>query len=77
MPERSMEEIHAIAAPIEKQLLSMLEVLAIIGISRTTFYRIKAKVGFPEPIMLGGVIKRWHRKTVDDWIAEQVEKSTT
>jgi predicted DNA-binding transcriptional regulator AlpA len=75
MLERSMEEVNAVANSIEKQFLTQHEVLTMLSISRTTFGRVKDKMGFPKPIMLGGITMRWHRQTVEDWIAEQAEKS--
>lgn len=76
MAERSMTEINAIAAPIEKQLLTMYDVLAMLSISRTTFYRVRAEVGFPAPITLGDRAVRWHRQAIMDWIDDQVKQST-
>lgn len=60
---------HALA------ILRLPRVKEITGLSRTAIYDKLSRSEFPRPISLGSRSIGWLESEVNDWIAEQVEKS--
>ncbi len=57
--------------PAEKVLLDAIDLQAILGISRTTLWRITKTGEFPQQIKITKNLTRWHRAEVDQWIADK------
>lgn len=49
-------------------LIRISEVCQLIGVSRSTIYRMVEEGSFPKPLDLGPRFKAWQKKTVVDWI---------
>ena len=50
-------------------LIRIREVCLLIGVSRSTIYRMVDDGSFPKPLELGPRFKAWQKKTVINWIA--------
>lgn len=57
--------------PAEKVLLDAVDLQAILGVSRTTLWRMTKAGEFPNPIKITANLTRWHRAEVDQWIADK------
>ena len=58
---------------MEAQILRLPDVLAAVGVSRTTLWRRVQAGDFPAPVRLGGARSRamgWKRADVERWIEE-------
>ena len=53
-------------------ILRLPDVLARVGIKRSTLYRLVASGGFPRPVKLSGYAVGWRASDVDRWIADRV-----
>ena len=49
-------------------LIRIKEVCLLVGVSRSTIYRMVDEGSFPRPLDLGERFKAWQKKTVIDWI---------
>lgn len=49
-------------------LIRIKEVCLLVGVSRSTIYRMVDEGSFPKPLDLGERFKAWQKKTVIDWI---------
>ena len=47
------------------------DVQALIGVSKSTLYRVIRTAGFPRPIALSPQIRRWSESEVRSWITER------
>ena len=54
-----------------KLLLSVKDVQAITGLSRSTLSKLRETGKFPAHVDLGVRAVRWHRKDVETWLAER------
>ncbi|UWQ05942.1 AlpA family transcriptional regulator [Aliiroseovarius crassostreae] len=78
------EQSTAPAFQPQQVLLSPPEVAAILSLSPTTLYRMIAQGLFPAGVKVAGGkhsrgrsgAARWHRNTVDKWLAEKFEDAT-
>ena len=52
----------------ESILIDAKEAAALCGMSRTTWYKLVASGKAPSPVKLG-MLARWRRNELDDWIA--------
>lgn len=57
------------------RIMRLPEVLAKIGISRSTLYRAVSGGEFPKPIRLGRRAIGWNQPAVDAWLASRVAAS--
>ena len=55
---------------MEQQLLSVKDVQALTGLSRSTLSKLRESGRFPASVDLGVRAVRWHRKDVETWLAE-------
>lgn len=51
------------------QILRLPEVLRIVGLSRSTVYRLAANGDFPQPIRLGRRSTGWRLSELTEWLA--------
>lgn len=51
-----------------KQLLTLKEVIAIVGLSKATIYRMINKGEFPDSKKLGARTVRWENVEIQNWI---------
>lgn len=56
---------------IDKKVVNFQEVLAILGISKSTLYRLIDAGKFPAPFKLGERINAWRVETIEAWLNEQ------
>jgi predicted DNA-binding transcriptional regulator AlpA len=56
-----------------KELLTVKEVAAIMGISPRTVWEQSSCGAIPKPIKIGPKITRWHRQTLEKWLQEKVD----
>lgn len=54
-------------------LIRIKEVCLLVGVSRSTIYRMVDLGSFPKPLDLGHRFKAWQKKTVIDWIVSHTE----
>ena len=54
---------------MEKAVMSEAEVRTMIGIGRTTLYRLRQEGKFPAPINLGTRTLRFRKTDVEDWLS--------
>lgn len=54
---------------LEKRLLGVDDVAAMLGVSSRHVYRLADGGRMPRPVKLGGAV-RWDRKAIETWIAE-------
>ena len=52
-------------------LLTRQQVEKIVGIKRSTIYKLMRQGSFPEPIRIGPGSVRWHKSELEDWINTQ------
>ena len=45
----------------------------LLGISRTTLWRLARDGDFPKPILLGKRAKGWRREDIDEWVKNRKE----
>lgn len=50
-------------------LIRIKEVCLLVGISRSTLYKMIEEGSFPKPLDLGSRFKAWQKKTIINWIA--------
>ncbi|WP_145702572.1 helix-turn-helix domain-containing protein [Azospirillum baldaniorum] len=55
---------------MEKILMTEMEVRDMLGIGRTTFWRMRRQGGFPTPINMGTRSLRFRRHDVEAWVSE-------
>jgi prophage regulatory protein len=65
--ESSLGDI-AISRPIEPELLNFKALKVLIGLSRTTIWRLEARGEFPARVQAGGRCVAWRRHDVYQWI---------
>ncbi len=53
------------------QVVRLPDVLARVGLSRSTLWRLIKACQFPKPIRLGGRAVGWIEEEVDEWIASR------
>jgi len=53
-------------------LIRINEVCLLVGVSRSTIYRMVDEGSFPKPLDLGKRFKAWQKKTVVDWINSHI-----
>ena len=54
-----------------ERLLRAKEVAGLIGVSRSTLYRMVAAGQFPQPIRIGPRASRWRMSEVQEWMASR------
>lgn len=59
-----------VAAPL--QIMRLPEVIATVGLSRPSIYRLKDAGAFPKQIKLGASSVGWLRAEIEAWIAARV-----
>lgn len=57
-----------VVATSENRLLRLGEVLARVGFSKSTLYRMMAAGQFPSPVKVGGQTVRWRSEEIESWI---------
>ena len=62
------------AAKLDCLLLTASQVAELLGVSVRHLWRMADSGHFPRPFGLGSKLKRWSRKTVEAWVAEQTTK---
>ncbi|GEM78520.1 helix-turn-helix transcriptional regulator [Vibrio superstes] len=50
------------------KLMNVTETSEYLGLSSTTFWRIRQKGLFPKPISSDGVVIGWPKKEIDNWV---------
>ena len=63
----------AVAALRGDSILRLPEVLARVGLSRPTLYRLIRDATFPRPLALGPSAVGWRASDIDRWIADRQE----
>lgn len=53
---------------IQKQVMNLNDVLAILGISKSTLYRLIDAGNFPKPFKLGVRLNAWRVETIETWL---------
>lgn len=53
---------------IQKQVMNLNDVLAILGISKSTLYRLIDAGSFPKPFKLGVRLNAWRVETIETWL---------
>lgn len=53
---------------IKKQVMNLNDVLALLGISKSTLYRLIDAGSFPKPFKLGVRLNAWRVETVETWL---------
>ena len=61
--------------PAQERLMRRAEVLRVTGLSRTSMYRLIAKLDFPRPVSLSAKTVGWPASQVNAWIAARVAAS--
>ena len=56
---------------IKKQVMNLNDVLALLGISKSTLYRLIDAGHFPKPFKLGVRLNAWRVETIETWLATQ------
>ena len=56
---------------VEKRALKLEEVVARVGLSRATLYRMIALGAFPRPVRLSTRATGWRTDEVDEWLASR------
>ncbi|MBE3868275.1 helix-turn-helix transcriptional regulator [Vibrio parahaemolyticus] len=56
-------------------LLKIEDILQMLNISRTTFWRIRKESEFPEPVKLGCRILGWPKEEVERWILDRYQQA--
>ena len=56
------------ATTTEDRLLTLADVKARLGISRTMIYRLMGQGRFPKPLKLGDRSNRWLESEIEDWL---------
>jgi prophage regulatory protein len=56
-----------------ESLIRIKEVCLLVGVSRSTIYRMVDDGNFPSPLDLGERFKAWQKKTIIDWITSHHE----
>lgn len=51
-------------------MLRQSQILEVLGVSRTTFYRLRRDTDFPKPVRMLGLL-RWRKDEVQAWIDSQ------
>ena len=64
-----MPDMHAVSPLPQRSLLTAQEVAELLGVSRTTFWRMRQR-HFPSALFCGGHLLRWDRSTIERWIAD-------
>lgn len=55
----------------QKQVMNLNDVLALLGISKSTLYRLMDAGLFPKPFKLGVRLNAWRVETVETWLNAQ------
>lgn len=58
---------------MNNKILRLREVLALIGVSKTTMYRWIGANQFPKPINLSSSSVGWLEADIEDWIQSKIE----
>ncbi|MER2625292.1 MAG: AlpA family phage regulatory protein [Accumulibacter sp.] len=58
----------------EPLVLKVSDLVAMLGLSRTTLYRLIAAKAFPKPVNLSPRRVGWLAATVDDWLTARSKK---
>jgi len=66
-----------IVAPGAERLLRWPQVKALVGLSRTTVWRLVRAGAFPAPVKLSGNAIAWRASAVSDWIASRTPTRTS
>lgn len=53
---------------IQKQVMNLNDVLALLGISKSTLYRLIDAGMFPKPFKLGVRLNAWRVETIETWL---------
>ncbi len=53
---------------IQKQVMNLNDVLALLGISKSTLYRLIDAGSFPKPFKLGVRLNAWRVETIETWL---------
>jgi len=56
---------------IDKKVVNLQEVIATLGISKSTLYRLIGAGHFPKPFKLGMRLNAWRVETIETWLATQ------
>lgn len=59
---------------LEDPLLDQTQIAALLGISRTQFWRIRGTDDFPQPLKLSRGIRRWRRSQLLLWLRSKDAK---
>lgn len=57
----------------DERLLRLPEVMARVGLKRSSIYAYIARNDFPEPIALGSHNVAWTKSSIDEWINVRIE----
>jgi len=70
--ERYQRELDRIeAAPVARNILRTAAVLKVVGVSRSTLYRMIRKGEFPDGIRLSEFTVGWPREWIDSWVEQR------
>jgi len=61
--------------PVENELMTMKEVMALVRYSKPSIYRLMSDGKFPKSITLGGRSVFWVRSQIQEFIQGQIKKS--
>ncbi len=53
------------------QMYTQKELLGLLKVSRTTFWRMRKEEDFPEPVPFGESVKRWWGSEVEEWMKKR------
>jgi predicted DNA-binding transcriptional regulator AlpA len=74
---RTAAQVAAPEVPTALRLLTVRQVCACIGVSRTAFWRIRREdTSFPKAIMLGAFSPRFRLVDLERWLVDRQQKST-
>ena len=59
------------------KIIRLPEVINVTGLARSTVYKKVADKSFPSPISLGSKSVGWLEANVQDWIQQQIARSST
>jgi predicted DNA-binding transcriptional regulator AlpA len=59
---------HNMTTNIKKQVMNLNDVLALLGISKSTLYRLIDAGSFPKPFKLGVRLNAWRVETIETWL---------
>ena len=62
------------ATELEVRIYRVKDLVEILGISRTTIYRMRKREDFPRPVSLGDRAKGWLREDIEAWVKSRREE---